>query len=121
MRYKGKKIGNPEVWQIAEYIALKGYRLSAQAVYDKYNAKGWVNYKGEPIKSLEAIVDSQNGVMLHKERKAEKKAQRKAQRNTIHRLCRIKVFSLWQRTDTKGGNSSQRIANMTENNQTQCT
>lgn len=78
MRYKGKKIGNPEVWQIAEYIALKGYRLSAQAVYDKYNAKGWANYKGKPIKSLEAIVDSQNGVMLHKERKAEKKAQRKA-------------------------------------------
>ena len=78
MRYKGKEIGNPEVWQIAEYIALKGYRLSAQAVYDKYNAKGWVNYKGKPIKSLEAIVDSQNGVMLHKERKAEKKAQRKA-------------------------------------------
>ena len=80
MKYRGKEIGTPEVWQIAEYIALKGFRLSAQAVYDKYKAKGWVKANGMEIKSLEAIIDAQNGVMLHKKRKAEKKAQKKQKR-----------------------------------------
>lgn len=42
MKYNGQEIGIPEVWQIAEYIALKHYDLSAQAVYDKYSKKGWV-------------------------------------------------------------------------------
>ena len=58
MKYKGKEIGTPEVWQIAEYIAIKGFRLSAQAVYDKYQAKGWVKANGMEIKSLEAIIDA---------------------------------------------------------------
>ena len=83
MKYKGKEIGVPKVWQIAEYIALKGFRLSAQAVYDKYKAKGWVTAQGRAIKSLEAIVDSQNGVMLHKERKAEKKALKQEHRGKV--------------------------------------
>ena len=83
MKYKGKEIGVPEVWQIAEYIALKGFRLSAQAVYDKYKAKGWVNAQGRAIKDLEAIVNAQNGVMLHKERKAEKKALKQGHREKV--------------------------------------
>ena len=83
MRYKGKEIGVPEVWQIEEYIALKGFRLSAQAVYDKYKAKGWVTAQGRAIKNLEAIVDAQNGVMLHKKRKAEKKALKKQKRQGL--------------------------------------
>lgn len=83
MKYKGKEIGFPEVWQIAEYIALKGSRLSAQAVYDKYKAKGWVTAQGRAIKNLEAIVDAQNAVMLHKERKAEKKALKQEHRGKV--------------------------------------
>lgn len=77
MKYNGQEIGIPEVWQIAEYIALKGFNLSAQAIYDKYKAQGWVKSNGREIKSLEAIVDAQNGVMIQKKRKDETKQERK--------------------------------------------
>lgn len=78
MKYNGQEIGIPEVWQIAEYIALKGFHLSAQAIYDKYKAQGWVKSNGREIKSLEAIVNAQNGVMIQKKRKGFSKEERKA-------------------------------------------
>ena len=77
MTYNGEEIGIPEVWQIAEYIALKGFDLRAQDVYDKYEAQGWVKSNGREIRSLEAIVNAQNGVMLQKKRKDEAKKERK--------------------------------------------
>lgn len=77
MTYNGEEIGIPEVWQIAEYIALKGFNLRAQDVYDKYEAQGWVKSNGGEIQSLEAIVNAQNGVMLQKKRKDEKKKEKK--------------------------------------------
>lgn len=84
MKYNGEEIGIPKVWQIAEYIAFKRYDLNAQAIYDKYDKNGWLKSNGEPVKSLEAIINAQNGVKLEKVRKGETKKERK--RRKLERL-----------------------------------
>lgn len=108
MKYNGQEIGIPEVWQIAEYIALKRYDLSAQAVYDKYSKKGWVKSNGGEIKSLEAIVNAQNGVMLENKRKLanetkKERKQRKQEKKAIKKQKRKEYLEKKKREkkDTK--------------------
>lgn len=62
MKYKDEEVGIPTMEMVEEYITESGYKLDAKTIYEKYENKGWKTNKGKDIVSLEAIVDSMNGV-----------------------------------------------------------
>lgn len=73
MKYKGREIGEPILAQIEEYISVKGFCISPKETYDVYKARGWKTRKKQPIKTLEAMVDSYNGVVMSMELKKKEK------------------------------------------------
>lgn len=89
MTYKGLEIGRvPTLSVIREFIIEKKMNLSAEEVYNHYEAMGWKTKKGTPIKSLETIVSSMNGIALMNEKREKEKAERdieKKKRKLIRR------------------------------------
>ena len=67
MKYKNVEIGDkPTKEQFQEYISRKGYNIDVDFWYNKYDAKGWQTKKKCPIKSLEAIVNVINGIVVQR-------------------------------------------------------
>lgn len=66
MTYKGIEIGEkPTLAMIEEYIARMNFDVNAQEVFDKYEKKGWKTTKHKPLKSVEAMVNAANGVVVY--------------------------------------------------------
>ena len=67
MKYKNVEIGDkPTKEQFQEYISRKGYNIDVDFWYNKYDAKDWQTKKKCPIKSLEAIVNVINGIVIQR-------------------------------------------------------
>ena len=67
MKYKNVDIGyRPTKEQFKEYVSRMGYILDVDYWYNKYDAKGWLTKKKTPIKSLEAIVNVINGIVIQR-------------------------------------------------------
>lgn len=67
MKYKNVEIGDkPTKEQFQEYISRKGYDIDVDYWYNKYDARGWQTKKKCPIKSLEAIINVINGVVIQR-------------------------------------------------------
>lgn len=80
MKYKGKEIITPTLAMVKEYIAIKGFCLDAETVFNRYQERKWLTTKGTPVTSIEAVVNSYNGIILEKERLKQKKDQQKKNR-----------------------------------------
>lgn len=63
MKFKEKEIGIPTVDMFDEYIKQMGFKLTGQDVYDYCKKKHWLTNKGTPMKSVEAMTNSYNGVV----------------------------------------------------------
>lgn len=61
MKYRGIEIGKPTLEMVQEYICRMGFGFSATEIFDFYQPKNWTTKKGQPIKTLEAMVNSFNG------------------------------------------------------------
>ena len=67
MKYKNVEIGDrPTKEQFKEYVSRMGYILDVDYWYNKYDARGWQTKKKCPIKSLEAIVNVINGIVIQR-------------------------------------------------------
>lgn len=67
MKYKNVEIGDkPTKEQFQEYVSRKGYDIDVDYWYKKYDAKGWQTKKKCPIKSLEAIINVINGIVVRR-------------------------------------------------------
>lgn len=67
MKYKNVEIGDkPTKEQFQEYVSRKGFNIDVDYWYNKYDAKGWKTKKKCPIKSLEAIVNVINGIVIRR-------------------------------------------------------
>ena len=67
MKYKNVEIGDkPTKEQFQEYVSRMGYILDVDYWYNKYDAKGWQTKKKCPIKSLEAIINVINGIVIQR-------------------------------------------------------
>lgn len=67
MKYKNVEIGDkPTKEQFQEYISRKGYDIDVDYWYNKYDAKCWQTKKKCPIKSLEAIINVINGIVIRR-------------------------------------------------------
>ena len=67
MKYKNVEIGDkPTKEQFQEYVSRKGYNIDVDYWYNKYDAKGWQTKKKCPIKSLEAIINVINGIVIRR-------------------------------------------------------
>lgn len=76
MTYKEIEIGNsPTLEMVEEYIKSHGFDLDPKAVYDMYAKRGFTTKKHQPLKSVEAMVNAQNGIVVSKKRKATCKSQ----------------------------------------------
>lgn len=61
MKYKGIEVGIPTLDMIQELIDRMEFGFSASELYNHYQKMGWLTKKHQPIKSLEALVNSYNG------------------------------------------------------------
>ncbi len=61
MKYKGVEVGIPTLEMIQEQINRMGFGFSASELYKHYQSMNWLTKKGQPIKTLEALVNSYNG------------------------------------------------------------
>lgn len=68
MKYKKVEIGIPTIKQIKEYIARKNFNVVVEDIYNHYKNRKWLTLKNKPMRSVEAMVNSWNGVMKQKER-----------------------------------------------------
>lgn len=67
MKYKNVDIGDkPTKEQFQEYVSRKGFNIDVDFWYNKYEARGWQTKKKCPIKSLEAIINVINGVVIQR-------------------------------------------------------
>ena len=67
MKYKNVDIGyRPTKEQFKEYVSRMGYIIDVEYWYKKYDARGWQTKKKTPIKSLEAIINVINGIVLRR-------------------------------------------------------
>lgn len=67
MKYKNVDIGDkPTKEQFQEYVSRNGFNIDVDYWYNKYDAKGWQTKKKCPIKSLEAIINVINGIVLRR-------------------------------------------------------
>ena len=67
MKYKNAEIGDkPTKEQFQEYISRKGYNIDVDFWYNKYDTKGWQTKQKCPIKSLEAIINVINGIVIQR-------------------------------------------------------
>ena len=67
MKYKNVEIGDkPTKEQFQEYVSQKGFNIDVDYWYNKYDARGWQTKKKCPIKSLEAIINVINGVVIQR-------------------------------------------------------
>jgi len=66
MKYKNSEIGIPTLEQIQEFINRMGFKFTASEVFDYFSANNWLTKKGEPIKTLESIVNVYNSLWLRR-------------------------------------------------------
>lgn len=67
MKYKNVDIGcRPTKEQFQEYVSRMGYILDVEYWYNKYEERGWKTKKKCPIKSLEALINVINGVVIQR-------------------------------------------------------
>ena len=57
---KAKRFIKPSLQEIEQCIKEKGYNIDAGAFYDYYEANGWVQGKGKPIKNWKAALSTWN-------------------------------------------------------------
>lgn len=90
MKYKGVEIGVPTIKQIKEYIARKNFNVVAEDIYNHYKNRKWLTLKNKPMRSVEAMVNSWNGVMLQRERTRIKNEKRKLARTPKTKQDKVK-------------------------------
>ena len=67
MKYKNVDIGDkPTKEQFQEYVSRNGFNIDVDYWYNKYEARGWKTKKKCPIKSLEAIINVINGIVIQR-------------------------------------------------------
>lgn len=67
MKYKNVEIGDkPTKEQFQEYVSRKGFDIDVDYWYNKYEARGWQTKKKCPIKSVEAIINVINGIVIQR-------------------------------------------------------
>lgn len=77
MTFYGIEIGEkPTLQQIEVYIAEKGFCIEPQDVYDHYEKMGWKTKKKTPLVSVEAMVNSYNGVHVMLQMKSKKRLEK---------------------------------------------
>ena len=57
---KAKRFIKPSLQEIEQCIKEKGYNIDAGAFYDYYEANGWVQGQGKPIKNWKASLSTWN-------------------------------------------------------------
>jgi hypothetical protein len=57
---KAKRFIKPSLQEIEQCIKEKGYNIEAGAFYDYYEANGWVQGQGKPIKNWKAALSTWN-------------------------------------------------------------
>lgn len=90
MKYKKVEIGIPTIKQIQEYIEQKNFNVVAEDIYNHYKDRKWLTLKNKPMCSLEAMVNSWNGVMLQRERTRIKNEKRKLARTPKTKQDKVK-------------------------------
>ena len=100
MKYKGIEIGEkPTLAMIEEFIEEMGYDLNAAEVYKKYDNRNWMTKKKTPLKSVEALLSSANGIEMERKRKkgievkkrvpkSEKARQKQKERSDYYELLK---------------------------------
>lgn len=66
---------------IEEYIIRMGFTLDPKDVYDTFSSRGWCKKDGQQYKTLEAMINCYNGVVLAKHEKQGKSRKVKAVRH----------------------------------------
>ena len=67
MKYKNVEIGDkPTKEQFQEYVSRKGFDIDVDYWYNKYEVRGWQTKKKCPIKSVEAIINVINGIVIQR-------------------------------------------------------
>lgn len=67
MKYKNVEIGDkPTKEQFQEYVSRNGFNIDVDYWYNKYEARCWQTKKKCPIKSLEAIINVINGIVIQR-------------------------------------------------------
>ena len=61
MKYKGIEVGIPTLEMIQEQIDRMGFKFAASELFEHYKAMNWLTKKGQPIKTLESLINSYNG------------------------------------------------------------
>ncbi len=61
MKYKGIEVGIPTLEMIQEQIDRMGFKFAASELFEHYQAMNWLTKKGQPIKTLESLINSYNG------------------------------------------------------------
>lgn len=69
MKYKNEEIKKPTQELIQEYINECGLKISAEEVVEYWADKNFLTRKGQPVKTLEALVNVVNSLKAQKLRK----------------------------------------------------
>lgn len=67
MKYNDEEIGIPTLEQVRECVVRNGYDVSPEDVYNYYSKRNWLTKtKRKPIKTLEGVLNTWNGVLKNK-------------------------------------------------------
>ena len=70
MTYRGNDIGDrPTIPQVNSHISKHKLCISTKDVFDYWDRKGWKTKCGTPVKTLEAAINTLNGIMIGKKSK----------------------------------------------------
>lgn len=70
MTYRGNDIGDrPTIPQVNSHISKHKLCISTKEVFDYWDRKGWKTKRGTPVKTLEAAINTLNGIMIGKKSK----------------------------------------------------
>lgn len=69
MKYKGEEVGIPCQEMVQEFIDECGLSISADEVLEYWRNKNFLTKKGQPVKTLEAMVHSANSIFVQRCRK----------------------------------------------------
>lgn len=98
MKYRNFELNElPTVELIKSYLILhdNSFQVTAQEVYDYWEAKGWKTKKGREVLSLENAVSVCNSIVIEKERarkRREKKKKEKEEKGRINKKKEVVVL-----------------------------
>ena len=78
MKYKDEEIGIPCPEMVQEFIDEAGLSISAEEVLEYWKKKNFLTKKGQPIKTLEALVHVANSIYVQRMRKLGKPNEKRS-------------------------------------------